>query len=139
MGNFRAIIAKKTDRRVRLLEEMITSMRIVKMYVWEGFFLSRLIDHRKAEMWKQRMKLSFYGFCDSILRSSRQRSSLRNNELTQDSSLFDGKRSKTASTFSLSSSQSTSQVQIYQTSRLPTYLPFQCLSKLSKTTYVLCS
>ena len=71
MGQFRAKIARKTDRRVRLLEEMITSMRIIKMYVWEGFFLSRLIGHRKAEMWKQRMKLSFYGFCDSILRSSR--------------------------------------------------------------------
>ena len=50
---------------------MITSMRIVKMYVWEGFFLSRLISHRKAEMWKQRMKLTFYGFCDSVMRSTR--------------------------------------------------------------------
>ena len=71
MGNFRAMIAKKTDRRVRLLEEMIVSMRLVKMYVWEGFFLSKLIDYRKAEMWKQRIKLSVFALCDSILRSSR--------------------------------------------------------------------
>ena len=27
------------DRRVRLLEEMISSMRIIKMYVWEGQLL----------------------------------------------------------------------------------------------------
>lgn len=75
MGNFRAMIAKKTDRRVRLLEEMIVSMRLVKMYVWEGFFLSKLIDYRKAEMWKQRVKLSVFALCDSILRSSRSGSS----------------------------------------------------------------
>lgn len=38
IGTYRAIISKKTDRRVRLLGEMINSMRIIKMYVWEGFF-----------------------------------------------------------------------------------------------------
>ena len=44
LGNFRAIIAKKTDRRVRLLEEMISAMRIIKMYVWEGFSLNKIMN-----------------------------------------------------------------------------------------------
>ena len=70
IGTYRAIISKKTDRRVRLLGEMINSMRIIKMYVWEGFFLQKLMRYRKEEMKKHRQKLYFYGFFDSILKSS---------------------------------------------------------------------
>ena len=70
IGTYRAIISKKTDRRVRLLGEMVNSMRIIKMYVWEGFFLQKLMRYRKEEMKKHRQKLYFYGFFDSILKSS---------------------------------------------------------------------
>ena len=64
LGNYRAVIAKKTDRRVRLLEELISSMRIVKMYVWEGFFLKKLMKFRKGLAWElvTQNKISFYFF-----------------------------------------------------------------------------
>ena len=43
MGNIRGKVAAMADRRIKLLGEMIRAMRVVKMYVWEGHFLQKLI------------------------------------------------------------------------------------------------
>ena len=36
-----------TDERVKLMSEIIKSMRIVKMYCWESAFVKKICDLRK--------------------------------------------------------------------------------------------
>lgn len=42
--NFRSKILTVTDQRVKIMSEVIKSMRIVKMYCWESAF-ERMIRH----------------------------------------------------------------------------------------------
>ena len=44
MGNIRGKVAVMADKRIKLLGEMIKAMRVVKMYVWEGHFVKKLIQ-----------------------------------------------------------------------------------------------
>ena len=71
MGMIRGKIAKLADTRIRLLGELIRSMRVVKMYVWEGHFLQKLIQSRKNELVSHRTRLASYGAFDSLSRTSR--------------------------------------------------------------------
>ena len=41
---------KFTDTRVRLIQEMLNCMRVIKFYAWERSFLDRITDTRKAEL-----------------------------------------------------------------------------------------
>src|SRR5215471_18339022 len=39
-----------TDARVRLMQEILSSMRAIKVYTWEKSFLSRVNDIRRSEL-----------------------------------------------------------------------------------------
>lgn len=41
---------KFTDTRVRLIQEMLSCMRVIKFYAWERSFLGRIMDTRRAEL-----------------------------------------------------------------------------------------
>jgi len=70
MGMLRGKIAGLADKRIRHMSELVNAMRVVKMYVWEGHFLQKLIASRKKEMKKHRVRLGLYGIMDSISRTT---------------------------------------------------------------------
>lgn len=39
--------AKKTDERLRLIQEILTTIRIIKMYTWEKFYINRVDEERR--------------------------------------------------------------------------------------------
>lgn len=49
-GKFRAKTAQRTDERVRLMNEIILAMRIIKMYAWEKPFKSLVRTARRREV-----------------------------------------------------------------------------------------
>lgn len=49
-SRFRAKTAKRTDERVRLMNEIILAMRIIKMYAWEKPFKSLVHTARRREI-----------------------------------------------------------------------------------------
>jgi len=49
-ARLRQATAKKSDVRIKLIDEMINSMKTVKMYVWEGHFASLIAKSRKTEI-----------------------------------------------------------------------------------------
>ncbi|KAL3282142.1 hypothetical protein HHI36_005337 [Cryptolaemus montrouzieri] len=44
----------KSDERLQLTQEIITAIRVLKMYSWEDFFAKKIIDARKSEICKIR-------------------------------------------------------------------------------------
>ncbi|KAB0798607.1 hypothetical protein PPYR_09600 [Photinus pyralis] len=56
--NYRLKTAAQTDQRVKLMQEMLTAMRTIKMHRWEKFF-SKLIDERRTKE-MQLLKILFY-------------------------------------------------------------------------------
>ncbi|KAJ3100040.1 Multidrug resistance-associated protein 9 [Phlyctochytrium planicorne] len=62
---FEALSLKSTDSRVRLATEMISGMKVIKLFAWEDSFLERINEVRTLEMSRQ-FKLTilssiFYG------------------------------------------------------------------------------
>lgn len=49
-SKYRAKTAKRTDERVRLMNEIILAMRIIKMYAWEKPFKQLVYNARKREI-----------------------------------------------------------------------------------------
>ena len=49
-GALRTKTGKEADGRLSVLEELLKTMLVVKMYCWEYLFLKRLVDRRKAEV-----------------------------------------------------------------------------------------
>jgi ATP-binding cassette subfamily C (CFTR/MRP) protein 4 len=51
MGRFFGIlkkkVASKTDQRIRFMNELISAIRVIKMYVWESAFGGVVADFRK--------------------------------------------------------------------------------------------
>ena len=39
-----------TDKRAKLLQELLGGMKIIKFFAWEEPFLKRLEDYRRREM-----------------------------------------------------------------------------------------
>ncbi|XP_044746017.1 ATP-binding cassette sub-family C member 4-like [Coccinella septempunctata] len=50
---------KKSDERLQLTQEILASIRIIKMYTWEKFFCKRITAARREEMKKLRQVLIF--------------------------------------------------------------------------------
>lgn len=39
-----------TDKRAKLLQELLGGMKVIKFFAWENSFLARIADYRKREM-----------------------------------------------------------------------------------------
>ena len=48
IGKVRKKIASKADERIKILEETINSILVIKMYCWERFSLKKINDKRKG-------------------------------------------------------------------------------------------
>ena len=46
-GKLRVRTAGKTDKRIRLMNEIVNGMKVIKMYTWEKSFASLVRDARK--------------------------------------------------------------------------------------------
>lgn len=51
-GSLRPKIAKKTEKRVLLMNEILTGISIIKMLVWEKYFTKLINNSRKRELGK---------------------------------------------------------------------------------------
>jgi len=49
-GKLRVRTAGKTDKRIRLMNEIVNGMKVIKMYTWEKPFASHVHDARKEEI-----------------------------------------------------------------------------------------
>ena len=48
IGKVRQKVAKQADERIKILEETINSIMVIKMYCWERFSLKKINDTRKG-------------------------------------------------------------------------------------------
>lgn len=39
--------AQKTDERLKLFQEILSTIKIIKMYAWEDFFIAKINSERK--------------------------------------------------------------------------------------------
>ncbi|XP_077976273.1 ATP-binding cassette sub-family C member 4-like [Styela clava] len=64
-GKFRSMTAVITDERIRLMNEVITGMRIIKMYAWEKPFAKLVSNTRRKEVQKILLSSSLkaFNFC----------------------------------------------------------------------------
>ena len=60
LGSLREKIAASTDSRCKAMEELISAIKIVKMYCWESAFLEKIIGFRKEEI-KRIKKRNYWG------------------------------------------------------------------------------
>lgn len=60
------MVCLATDRRIRVLQEMILGIRVIKLYGWESLFLRRLEDARTEELKLIRKQNLIYG-CSIVL------------------------------------------------------------------------
>ncbi|CAF0789068.1 unnamed protein product [Adineta steineri] len=60
--SIRTKILQITDERLKIMSEIIKSMRIVKMYCWETAFIQKICLIRKREI----IQYTFYAICDCI-------------------------------------------------------------------------
>ena len=49
-SKFRLETAKKQDKRIGLMSEIISSMKLIKMYCWENQFAKRISKARNEEI-----------------------------------------------------------------------------------------
>ena len=73
-AKLRVETATKTDRRIRLMNEIINGMKVIKMYTWEKPFAHLVHEARKEEIRVIR-KTAFFRFGLLRILGSRKRSS----------------------------------------------------------------
>ena len=49
-SKFRLDTAKKQDKRIGIMDEIISSMKLIKMYCWENQFAKRIFKARNEEI-----------------------------------------------------------------------------------------
>ena len=50
LSQIRLQTAEKQDCRIRLMREIITSMKLIKMHCWENSFAEKIAHARRSEM-----------------------------------------------------------------------------------------
>ena len=50
IGQYMREVMMAKDKRLKVVSEMLSSMKIVKLYVWEGFFKNWISEVRRAEL-----------------------------------------------------------------------------------------
>ncbi|KAK4879946.1 hypothetical protein RN001_008092 [Aquatica leii] len=74
ISKYRKRTAQKTDQRVRTTQEMLTALRIIKMYTWELFFKNKILSLRGKEIrdWRilSYLKTTSFGFGSLISKVS---------------------------------------------------------------------
>ena len=65
-SQLRSEIAKKTDIRIRIMNEIITGIKVIKMYAWENSFAESVVNARKEEIRSIRQSLIFKAFLSRI-------------------------------------------------------------------------
>ncbi|KAG1681726.1 Multidrug resistance-associated protein 4 [Nymphon striatum] len=66
---FRKKVLKATDARIKLIYEIINSMKIIKLYAWEDSFWKHLSEKRRSEFKQLRRIIMFKGASLVILKS----------------------------------------------------------------------
>jgi ABC-type multidrug transport system fused ATPase/permease subunit len=66
MANLRKAIMPITDKRVKLAQEVLQGIRVVKFFAWEESFLSKLADLRALELAKTRTLMIVRGIVMSL-------------------------------------------------------------------------
>nr|XP_033342250.1 multidrug resistance-associated protein 4-like [Megalopta genalis] len=61
VNKVRLLIAYLTDRRVQLMQELLTGIQVIKMYAWEKPFSDIITTVRKKEVKKIRQGVNIYG------------------------------------------------------------------------------
>jgi hypothetical protein len=46
----RVATMKWTDKRAKLLQEVLSGMKVIKFFAWEGPFLERISEYRRREV-----------------------------------------------------------------------------------------
>ena len=49
-AHLRLLTAKKQDIRIRIMNEIISCMKLIKMHCWEYSFADKIVQARKSEM-----------------------------------------------------------------------------------------
>ncbi|XP_078045914.1 ATP-binding cassette sub-family C member 4 [Augochlora pura] len=71
-NKLRGMIAYLTDRRVQLMQELITGIQVIKMYAWEKPFSNIITAVRKKEVLKIRGSMNIYGlYLTSVVLTTR--------------------------------------------------------------------
>lgn len=50
MFKYRAVISKLTERRVDLIKEVVTNLKMIKFYLWEAPYLAKIVRARSEEI-----------------------------------------------------------------------------------------
>ena len=66
VGRLRGDVARESDERISNLEEMITCIAVVKMYCWESFIVSKIIQFRRNETYYLQWRALYQGLAKAI-------------------------------------------------------------------------
>ena len=66
MGSLRSKTGQAADKRLTILEEMVSAIQVVKMYCWEKFFVAKLVDARREEINYYKTQAIFQGMVSSF-------------------------------------------------------------------------
>ena len=61
MGQLRVRVAKKSDERIRSMEELIGAIRVIKMYCWEAFCVKKIMKARADEIYLLKIRATLLG------------------------------------------------------------------------------
>ena len=70
MGKINEKRAKHTDERIRLVDEFINAIKIIKIYCWEHPFAKKIKEARRKEIVKIRQSLYAYSLSFALMSSS---------------------------------------------------------------------
>ena len=66
MGSLRSKTGQAADKRLTILEEMLNAIQVVKMYCWEKFFVTNLVEARQEEIKYYKIQAILQGMVTSF-------------------------------------------------------------------------